>query len=149
MGGIITRSFRACFFSRHHRTIGEQSIGHASADPSLRLAAIIESSDDAIVSKDLNGVITSWNHGAELVFGYTPEEAVGQSITMLIPPDRLSEEDLVLSKIRKGERVEHFETVRVRKDNRLIHVSVTVSPIRDCERQDRRRLKDREKNHRP
>jgi PAS domain S-box-containing protein len=100
-------------------------------DPSLRLAAIVESSDDAIVSKDLNGTITSWNHGAELVFGYSPEEAVGRSITMLIPPERLSEEDMVLSKIRRGERVEHFETIRRRKDGRLINVSVTVSPIRD------------------
>jgi PAS domain S-box-containing protein len=101
-------------------------------DPSLRLAAIVESSDDAIVSKDLNGIITSWNHGAEMVFGYTPEEAVGRSITMLIPTERLSEEDMVLSKIRRGERVEHFETIRRRKDGRLIDVSVTVSPIRDA-----------------
>jgi PAS domain S-box-containing protein len=101
-------------------------------DPSLRLAAIVESSDDAIVSKDLNGVITSWNHGAELLFGYPAEEAIGRSITILIPPDRLSEEDLVLSRIRRGERVEHFETVRVRKDSRLVNVSLTVSPIRDA-----------------
>jgi PAS domain S-box-containing protein len=100
-------------------------------DPSLRLAAIVESSDDAIVSKDLNGIITSWNHGAELVFGYPAEEAVGRSITILIPPERLSEEDMVLSKIRRGERVEHFETIRRRKDGQLINVSVTVSPIRD------------------
>src|ERR1041384_5255460 len=102
-------------------------------DPTLRLAAIVESSDDAIVSKDLNGIITSWNRGAERVFGYTSEEAVGHSITMLIPPDRLSEEDIVLSKIRRGERVEHFETIRVRKDGRLVEVSVTVSPIRDAD----------------
>ena len=105
----------------------------SAPDPSLRLAAIVESSDDAIVSKDLNGVITSWNQGAERLFGYTVDEAVGRSITMLIPKERLSEEDLVLSKIRRGERVEHFETVRCRKDGSAVNVSVTVSPIRDAE----------------
>jgi PAS domain S-box-containing protein len=101
-------------------------------DAALRLAAIVESSDDAIVSKDLTGIITSWNRGAELLFGYTADEAVGRSITILIPPDRLSEEDLVLERIRAGMRVEHFETVRWRKDGTLVDVSVTVSPIRDA-----------------
>jgi PAS domain S-box-containing protein len=101
-------------------------------DAALRLAAIVESSDDAIVSKDLNGIITSWNQGAERLFGYTADEAVGRSITMLIPPDRLGEEDVVLSRIRRGERVEHFETIRWRKDGTLVDVSVTVSPIRDA-----------------
>src|SRR5919199_2264742 len=100
-------------------------------DPALRLAAIVESSDDAIVSKDLNGIITSWNQGAERLFGYTADEAIGQSITMLIPPDRLSEEDMVLGRIRRGERVEHFDTVRQRKDGTLVPISLTVSPIRD------------------
>src|ERR1700680_241327 len=100
-------------------------------DSALRLAAIIESSDDAIVSKDLTGIITSWNRGAEQLFGYTATEAVGQSITMLIPPDRLSEETYVLERIRRGQRVEHFETVRWRKDGTLVDVSVAVSPIRD------------------
>jgi PAS domain S-box-containing protein len=100
-------------------------------DAALRLAAIVESSDDAIVSKDLTGIITSWNEGAERLFGYTADEAVGQSITMLIPPDRLGEEDVVLGRIRRGERVEHFETIRWRKDGTLVDVSVTVSPIRD------------------
>jgi PAS domain S-box-containing protein len=100
-------------------------------DAALRLAAIVESSDDAIVSKDLNGIITSWNDGARRLFGYTAEEAVGRSITMLIPPDRLSEEDVVLSRIRSGQRVEHFDTVRWRKDGTLVDVSLTVSPIRD------------------
>jgi PAS domain S-box-containing protein len=101
-------------------------------EPTLRLAAIVESSDDAIVSKDLNGIITSWNAGAEQLFGYRAEEAVGQSITMLIPPDRLSEEDVVLSRIRRGLRVEPFDTIRWRKDGTLVDVSVAVSPIRDA-----------------
>jgi PAS domain S-box-containing protein len=101
-------------------------------DPTLRLAAIVESSDEAIVSKDLNGIITSWNHGAEALFGYTADEAVGQSITMVIPPDRLAEEDMVLGHIRRGERIEHFETIRQRKDGTLVPISLTVSPIRDA-----------------
>jgi PAS domain S-box-containing protein len=100
-------------------------------DPTLRLAAIVESSDDAIVSKDLNGVITSWNRGAEELFGYTADEAVGRSITILIPPDRLPEEDMVLGHVRRGERVEHFDTIRMRKDGTLVPISLTVSPIRD------------------
>ncbi len=101
-------------------------------DPSLRLAAIVESSDDAIISKDLNGVITSWNRGAEKLFGYTADEAIGQSITMLIPPERLAEEDMVLGHIRRGERIEHFDTIRRRKDGSLVPISLTVSPIRDA-----------------
>jgi PAS domain S-box-containing protein len=101
-------------------------------DPTLRLAAIVESSDDAIVSKDLNGIITSWNRGAEDLFGYTAEEAIGQSITMVIPPDRLAEEDMVLGHIRRGERIDHFETIRRRKDGTLVPISLTVSPIRDA-----------------
>jgi PAS domain S-box-containing protein len=102
-------------------------------DAALRLAAIVESSDDAIVSKDLNGIVTSWNAGAERVFGYTADEAVGQSITILIPPDRLGEETMVLDRIRRGLRVPPFDTVRWRKDGTLIDVSVAVSPIRDPE----------------
>ena len=100
--------------------------------PDIRLAAIVESSDDAIVSKDLNGIITSWNRGAEQLFGYTAEEAIGQSITILIPPERSSEEDMVLGGIRSGQRVEHFDTVRKRKDGGLVQISLTVSPIRDA-----------------
>ena len=80
------------------------------------LAAIIESADDAIISKNLDGIITSWNQGAERIFGYTPEEAVGQPITIVIPHDRLDEERLILTRIRRGERIDHFETVRRRKD---------------------------------
>jgi two-component system CheB/CheR fusion protein len=96
------------------------------------LASIVESSDDAIVSKDLNGTVTSWNRGAELLFGYTAEEMVGQSILRLIPVDRLAEETEILDRIRRAEKVDHFETVRRRKDGSLVDVSVTVSPIRDA-----------------
>ena len=97
------------------------------------LAAIVESSDDAIVSKTLQSVILSWNHGAERLFGYTAEEALGQPITMLIPPDRLGEEEHILERIVRGERIEHFETVRVSKDGRPIDISLTISPIRNAE----------------
>jgi PAS domain S-box-containing protein len=94
------------------------------------LVAIVESSDDAIVSKDLNGVIKSWNYGAERLFGYTAEEAIGRPITMLIPADRLDEEPSILMRIRRGERVDHFETVRRRKNGSLVDISLTVSPVR-------------------
>ncbi|MEQ1824503.1 MAG: PAS domain S-box protein [Pirellula sp.] len=95
------------------------------------LIGVIEHSDDAIISKDLQGTIRSWNQGAERIFGYSAEEAIGQSITLLIPPDRLHEEDDVENKLKRGESIEHFETVRLRKDGKLIDVSVTYSPIRD------------------
>ncbi|HYP28035.1 MAG TPA: PAS domain S-box protein [Blastocatellia bacterium] len=95
------------------------------------LAAIVESSDDAIVSKSLQGVITSWNIGAEKVFGYTAAEAIGQPITMLIPSGHIAEEPVILDRIRRGETVDHYETVRRRKDGTLINISLTVSPIRD------------------
>jgi PAS domain S-box-containing protein len=97
------------------------------------LAAIVESSDDAIVSKNLKSVILSWNKGAERLFGYTTDEAIGQPITMLIPPERLDEEKHILARVISGERIEHFETMRVRKDGRPIHVSLTISPIRNAE----------------
>jgi PAS domain S-box-containing protein len=95
-----------------------------------RLAAIVESSDDAIVSKDLNGIVQTWNPGAERMFGYTLEEMIGRSIRAIIPPDRQREEDDVLSRIRRGESIEHYETVRMRKDGRLIDISLSVSPVR-------------------
>jgi PAS domain S-box-containing protein len=97
------------------------------------LAAIVDSSDDAIISKDLDGIITSWNKSAERVFGYTAEETVGQSVTMLIPPDRLREEPEILARLRCGERVDHFETVRRRKDGTLLDISLTISPVRDAD----------------
>ena len=96
-----------------------------------RLAAIVESSDDAIVSKDLNGVIMSWNIAAQRMFGYTSEEAIGRSIRMLIPDDRQTEEDEVLARIRRGDRIDHFETIRKRKDGTFFPISLTVSPILD------------------
>ena len=98
-----------------------------------RLAAIVESSDDAIVSKTLDGVIRSWNAGAQRIFGYTPEEVVGRSITLIIPAERLDEERAILDRLCRGERIEHFETVRVARDGRRIDVSITVSPVRDRE----------------
>ncbi len=98
----------------------------------MRLAAIVQSSDDAIISKDLKGIVTSWNPAAERLFGYTAEEMIGQSIKKIIPPERLSEEDFVLGRIHAGLSIEHVETVRQRKDGRLVDVSVTVSPIRNA-----------------
>jgi PAS domain S-box-containing protein len=103
-----------------------------AAQGSGRLAAIVESSEDAIISKDLNGIIASWNQAAERIFGYTAEEAVGKPITILIPPDRHDEEPGILARIRRGERVEHYETVRQRKDGSLLDISLTISPIRDA-----------------
>lgn len=97
----------------------------------LRLAAIVEGSDDAIVSKNLNGIVMTWNPGAERIFGYSAEEMIGQSIVRLMPPDRVNEEPQILARLQRGERVDHFQTVRRRKDGRLIDVSLTISPIRD------------------
>ncbi|HEX3664339.1 MAG TPA: PAS domain S-box protein [Rhizomicrobium sp.] len=96
------------------------------------LASIVEYSDDAIISKDLNGIVLSWNKGAERLFGYTEEEAIGQSITMLIPDQRLDEEPQILGRIRGGERIDHYETVRRRKDGTLVDISLTVSPMRNA-----------------
>ncbi len=95
------------------------------------LAAIVESSDDAIISKDLNSIITSWNRGAERLFGYTAQEAIGQSVTMLMPPERFDEEVGILERIRRGESIDHYETVRRRKDGTLLQISLTVSPLTD------------------
>jgi PAS domain S-box-containing protein len=97
------------------------------------LASIVESSDDAIVSKNLDGVITSWNGGAARVFGYTAEQAIGQPITIVIPPDRHDEEREILTRVRRGERIDHFETVRQRGDGSLIVVSLSVSPVKNGE----------------
>lgn len=96
-----------------------------------RLAAIVESSDDAIVSKDLEGLIKTWNRGAERLFGYAAEETIGKPVTMLIPPERFGEEREILQRIRRGESVEHYETVRLRKDGAVLDISLTISPIFD------------------
>jgi len=93
------------------------------------LAAIIESSDDAIISKQLNGIITSWNKGAEIIFGYTEAEAMGQHISFLIPKDRLNEEEMIISKLRQGERIEHYQTIRITKSGKEVNISLSVSPI--------------------
>jgi PAS domain S-box-containing protein len=111
----------------------DASGARAAEDFRARLAAIVQSSDDAIVGKDLTGRITSWNPGAARLFGYSAEEAIGRPITMLIPPERLTEESDILERLRRGERVEHFETVRLTKDRRSVRVSLTISPIRDAE----------------
>jgi PAS domain S-box-containing protein len=116
--------------SKIARDIADRQRAEEAAD---RLAAVIQSSDDAIVTKSLDSIITSWNPAAERMFGYTKEEAIGQSIRMIIPPERQSEEDVVLAKIRAGERVDHYETVRQRKDGTRLHVSLTVSPLRSAE----------------
>jgi PAS domain S-box-containing protein len=123
-------------------TVEEQSAGrvwsfrdvterHLAEMTSRRLAAIVASSDDAIIAKDLNGIITSWNFGAERIFGYTADEMIGSSIMRLIPPDRQEEELEILSCIRRGERLGHFETIRLAKDGRQLNISITVSPIKD------------------
>lgn len=100
-------------------------------EKSAILTSIISSSDDAIVSKDLNGIVTSWNNAAARIFGYTAEEMIGSSILKVIPIDRHEEEPKILSQLRKGDRVDHFETIRRKKDGTLIHVSLTISPIKD------------------
>ena len=97
----------------------------------LRLAAIVESSDDAVVSKNLNGIVTSWNAAAERIFGYSAKEMIGQPILKIIPPELHGDEDMILSKLRRGERIDHFETVRVTKTGERLDVSLTISPIRD------------------
>jgi PAS domain S-box-containing protein len=112
------------FAASAYQALGALTKVHAAA-------AVIEHSHDAIVTKDLNGIITSWNAGAEHVFGYRPEEAIGKPITILIPPDHMNEEPTIIERIRRGERIDHYETVRVRKDGTLLDISLTVSPIRD------------------
>lgn len=97
-----------------------------------RLAAIVESSDDAIISKTLDGIIVTWNEGARRVFGYTADEVIGKPVTILIPPDRQDEEPNILRRLRVGERVDHFETIRVRKDGALIDISLSISPVRNA-----------------
>ena len=113
------------------RVRGELARQHAERS-AQQLAAIVESSDDAIVSKDTEGIILTWNQGAERLFGYTPEEAIGRPVTILIPPERIDEEPKILARIKRGERVHHYETVRRRKNGELVDISLTISPVRDA-----------------
>jgi len=114
--------------ARHKET---EKVRRQMNDASRLLHAIVESSDDAIASKDLNGIITSWNKGAERLFGYTAEEIIGKPVTTLMPEDRVNEEPGILKKICAGERIDHYETVRRRKDGSLVNISLTISPIKD------------------
>jgi PAS domain S-box-containing protein len=113
-----------------------------------RLAAIVQSTDDAIISKDLNGIITSWNRGAELLFGYSAAEMIGKPITVIIPADHLDEETEILSRIGRGERMEHYETIRRRKDGTLIEISITVSPLKTVSGKIVGGIQDRPRHHR-
>jgi PAS domain S-box-containing protein len=115
-----------------HKTFPQPPVpddAQAQQRPAALLAAIVESSVDAIVSKDLNGIVTSWNQGAERIFGWTAAEMVGRPITTIIPPELREEETRILAKIQAGERIEHFETVRLRKDGTRLDVSLTISPV--------------------
>jgi PAS domain S-box-containing protein len=125
---IHDSSGRVIGASKIARDISDQKRAGVAA---LHLAALVQSADDAIVSKDLNGIVQSWNLAAERLFGYRASEMIGQSITRVIPADRLDEETYVLGRVRAGLNVEHFETVRQTKDGRLVEISLTVSPIRD------------------
>ena len=109
----------------------EDEARRAAERSAMHLVAIVESSDDAIISKDLNGVIQTWNAGAEHLFGYTADEAIGQPVTLLIPADRQDEEPGILARLRRGERIHHYETIRQRKDGSLVDISLTVSPVYD------------------
>jgi PAS domain S-box-containing protein len=127
---ILTPDGEVFGLSRIARDISRQR--HLERD-AFRLAAIVDSSEDAIASKDLDGIVQTWNGAAERLFGYTADEIVGRSITLIIPAGRLSEEDAVLTKIRAGQTVDHFETVRRRKDGSLVEISLSVSPIRNVD----------------
>jgi PAS domain S-box-containing protein len=116
------------------RSAQVETIQRGRAEQDMRrLAAIIENSDDAVISKNLDGIIMTWNSGATRLFGYTAQDAIGRPVTMLMPPDRIDEEPGILARIRRGERIEHYDTVRRRKDGNLIDISLSISPIRDAE----------------
>jgi PAS domain S-box-containing protein len=143
-GGKVAGKFMAYYDAPHVFTNREIDAGTTIArqlgfglerlraeETTRRLAAIVETSDDAIISKNLDGVIQTWNRGAVSIFGYTAEEVVGKPVTVLMPPDRHNEEPGILARLRRGERIDHYQTVRQRKDGSLIDISLTVSPIRD------------------
>ncbi|TPJ39850.1 PAS domain S-box protein, partial [Mesorhizobium sp. B2-7-1] len=144
-GGRLLGKFMAYFDEPHDCTAEQLDVAQTIArqlrfglervrtqKAAQRLAAIVESSHDAIVSKDLNGIVSTWNGSAERLFGYTAAEMVGKPIATIIPEDRLGEEPLILGRIRNGELVDHFETVRRRKDGTLVDISLTISPVRDA-----------------
>jgi PAS domain S-box-containing protein len=134
VAGIATHAAIAIDNARLLRAAQAEIEQHRRAEQvERRLTAVVESCDDAIVSKDLNGIIRTWNRGAERLFGYTEEEVVGKPITILIPLDRQDEEPGILARIRRGERIDHYETVRQRKDGSLVETSLTVSPIEDAD----------------
>src|SRR5678816_2924392 len=115
-------------------TISESAICTPNnSDKHHHFAAIVESSEDAILSNDLNGIIHSWNRAAEGIFGFTAAEIIGKSVSILIPPGRENEEPHILSRIRRGEKVDHYETLRQRKDGSLVDISLTVSRIKDTD----------------
>jgi PAS domain S-box-containing protein len=131
-----TQRFIAIIEDITDRKRAEQALSDAQAQAyeiRRNLAAIVESSDDAIISKTLDGIISTWNDGAEQMFGHTAEEVIGKPITVLFPPEYIDEEAAIQERLRRGERVDHFETVRMRKDGRLLNVSLTVSPIKDAD----------------
>ena len=113
------------FAASAYQALGSLNKVHAAS-------AVIESSHDAIITKNLDGIITSWNAGAEHIFGYKPEEVIGKSVTILIPPDHENEEPAILERLRRGERVDHYETIRVRKDGAPLDISLTISPVKDA-----------------
>jgi PAS domain S-box-containing protein len=121
-------------FDEHLRTNMGSASGNSLLDSTGHLLrSIVENSDDAIITKNLDGIISSWNKSAERIFGYTAEEVIGKPITILIPPDRDNEEPAILARLRRGERIDHYETVRQRSDGRLIDISLTVSPVKDAQ----------------
>jgi len=127
----FTMTFRGARFERTLASLQDITAQRGGVLATNRLAAIVETSDDAILTKDLDGIITSWNQGAAALYGYEANEAIGRSVTILIPADRQDEEPTILARIRAGERIEHYETVRKRKDGTLIDISLSVSPLKD------------------
>ncbi|MEO8314547.1 MAG: PAS domain S-box protein [Pseudomonadota bacterium] len=118
--------------SEQDLAVARQALDRRSVEVS-RLAAVVESSDDAIITKTLDGIIVTWNHGAERVFGYTSDEVIGRSITLLMPPDHVNEEPAILARLRRGERVDHYETIRQHKNGSRIEISLSISPIKDAD----------------
>jgi PAS domain S-box-containing protein len=130
---IFTMAFNGDRYERTIVSVLDITARKAAELAAEHLAAVVESSTDAIISKNLNGIITSWNSGSEQLFGYTAREAIGRPITLLFPDDRLDEEAEILGRISRGERVEHYETVRRKKDGSLVDISLTVSPVRGAD----------------